>query len=216
MLTVKQYFETMRFDGLQSNCECYNDNCVKRILTFYDFNDCVNVSVCNMHYRLCIENNAGDYYNGLHIKKDANSIAKELTTLIGKNLIYNKYNLNIIERKIYCRKITDLSEITIDFVICDRPFAACTFYLLDIINLLINTDRNNWYLKENLHRSVKNELIQFAANTNYKKYATAHKSVQIALKKLQSYSYNYDTDFLQILIELFNLNIKTKQNEINN
>ena len=216
MLTVQQYFETMQFNGLQSNCECYNDNCIKRILTFYDFNEIVKIEVCNMHYKLCIENNAGFYYNGLFINKDANLIAKELTTVIGKNLIYNKYNLQIIERKNENKKNTEISEITIPFVICDRPFAACTFYLLDIINLLINTNKDNFYLKNNLHKMVKNELIQFASNTNYKKYATAQKTVQIALRKLQSYSYNYETEFLQILIELFNLNIKTKHNDINN
>jgi hypothetical protein len=216
MLTVKQYFETMRFDGLQSNCECYNDNCVKRILTFYDFNDSVNVEVCNMHYRLCIENNAGDYYNGLHIKKDANSIAKELTTLIGKNLIYNKYNLDIVERRFDGRKITYLSEITIDFIICDRPLAACAFKLDQLIDLLINTDADNFYLKNNLHREIKGKLLEYAANINYKKYATAQKRVQIALRKLEYYRSNYDTDLLQILIELFNLNIKTKNDEIDN
>lgn len=216
MLTVQQYFETMQFNGLQSNCECYNDNCIKRILTFYDFNDIVKIEVCNMHYKLCIENNAGFYYNGLFINKDANLIAKELTTVIGKNLIYNKYNLQIIERRYENKKNTELSEITIPFVICDRPFAACTFHLLDIINLLINTSRDNYYLKNNLHREVKNVLTNFAMDTKFKKYATAHNKVHIALRKLEYYKFNYETDLLEILIDLFNLHIKTKHNDINN
>ncbi len=67
-----------------------------------------------------------------------------------------------------------------------------------------------------MHREIKGKLLEYAANINYKKYSTAQKRVQIALRKLQSYRFNYETDLLEILIELFNLNIKTKNDEIDN
>jgi hypothetical protein len=217
-MTVEEYFDTMRFDeNLNSNCECYNDTCVKRVLEFYDFDKVVKIKVCNMHYRLCIENHKNNTYDGYYdYCPDNNTIAKHLTKMIGKKLVMEKYNIEILEDRGY--RVKDLSDITICHELSSKPMTWCRFNLIDIVKFMIDNDcEDYWRIRYHLNREIKNELKNYLNDTKigFKKYTAARAKVQAAINRLEIYK-DYENNLLEILIELFNLNIKTVNDEINN
>jgi hypothetical protein len=133
--------------------------------------------------------------------------------LIGKNLVIAKYNIETTNRS-YGR-VTNLHDITIGHTLSYKPFTYCYFKLIDLITYMINSANDNGLLKHHLNIEIKNALKSHLADINFKKYGSARLKVQAAINKLKLYD-NYENNLLEILIDLFNLNIKTANDEIIN
>lgn len=192
-------------------CDCLHvddvmsDDCRKRWFHVSDIENGTTkyIGVCNQHLSLLIQSES--------LKRTGNTWANK------KSLIYSSIVKTIISNYVSVESISnfrrggnnynELSNRSIAFYICDRPFLHRDISLIDCIEILLKGGFN-WEVKN----KVVNSIVQYLESKDtYKKYKTKYKESVMLCKKLQkSHGDERENIINQIFINILELNIKTK------
>ncbi len=181
--------------------DCFDEKCRKRWFRVRDIEN-INykyIGICNQHLSLLInkevlKNKHTWYADRKYIYRDVVS-----------SIISNYINIGTY----YSRDLNsnDLSNKTLSFNICDRPYIYRCMNLIDSIELYLKND--SYEIRDEIIKTIE---YYFNSNHTYKKYKTKYKESLFLSRKLsRAYGKERDSIINQIFINILEMNVKNRQ-----